>query len=334
MTMTLFDARHFGPRRPAWHQLGHPNSQPAMAREAFQQAGPYDVTLRPADEPDAWKIRRSPIAVDPCYRVFGTVGRDFVLVPPDELTELWDINVRQPVETLGALWRGRCLFITTQLAPFDVRGDALDNYLILAHWLDQTGRTEVFLAPVRVVCQNTLRMAQQRASQRIVLTAGGDVRQRMAESLTLGVRSAQEYAATLRATCLRLADRRATPEDALSVLQAAFPTEQVRRTAAMELFDGAGTGMDQPATRGTLWGLYNAVAELENFREGDTLEQAASSVLFGSRGSAIQRAFAAAVRRCAAPSTDVPHVAEALQREPGSTASRSANCAAEVVPVR
>jgi hypothetical protein len=76
--------------------------------------------------------------------------------------------------------------------------------------------------------------------------------------------------------------------------------------------------MDDVATRGTLWGLYNAVAELENFREGDTLQQAAASVMFGRRGSAIQRAFTAAVPCAASPPGDAPGV------QPGTARTHAA----------
>jgi hypothetical protein len=65
------------------------------------------VLLRPAEEPELRKICRGRMAADACVRIFGRVGADFVLVPPDELTELWDVNVAQQVETLGALWLGR-----------------------------------------------------------------------------------------------------------------------------------------------------------------------------------------------------------------------------------
>ena len=314
MTMTLFDARYFGSRRPAWHHLGHPNRRLATAREAFDRAGRYDVMLRPTDEPQSWKIRRGPFPRDPVYRIFGTVGPEFVLVPPDELTELWDRNVREPVETLGAVWYGRCLFMTMQLEDFEVHGDQLQNYLIFAHWLDDTARSEVFLAPVRVVCQNTLRMARGQATHRIVLSGGPDARERIADSLTIAVRATQQYAQAISEECTRLADRRATPEASRQVLQAAFPGDETRQTAALRLFDGAGTGMDSVAARGTLWGLYNAIAELENFREGDTLEQAATSVLFGKRGLAIQRAFDAALACATDTSRSTPRSAE--QRMP------------------
>jgi hypothetical protein len=294
MRIALFDPRFFGPRGPAWHQLGQPNRDSLCAAAAFQHAGAYDVQLRPADEAHLLKIVRLPTHTDPVSVTFGKVGLDFVLVPPDELVELWDDSVGEPVETLGAVYRGRCLFITLQLPAFDVRGDPVENYLVLAHWMDPTGTTEVFQAPVRVVCQNTLRMAQSRATQRVTLTTGCDIRERMGELLALAVRCAKDPRSVNQLA--QLANRYVDVDDVNAVLEAAYPSNDGLRAAARELFEGAGTGMDVPAARGTLWGLYNAVAELENFREGDTLEQAARSVLFGDRGKTIQRAHFAAVR--------------------------------------
>jgi hypothetical protein len=296
MRTALFDSRFFGRRQPAWHQLGQPNAAEVPAVEAFQRAGAYDVALRPSGEAHLLKIVRGPTTTDPCYVTFGNVGLDFVLVPPDQLVELWDRSVGEPVETLGAVHRGRCLFITLQLPAFDVRGDPVSNYLVLAHWMDPTGKTEVFQAPVRVVCANTLLLAQTRATQQVTLTTGRDVRERIGEELALAVQRARHLASENQIALARLADRLASTEDTDAVLRAAYPLNEARRTAARDLFDGAGTGMDVPAARGTLWGLYNAIAELENFRDGDTLEQAARSVLFGQRGATIQRAHAAALR--------------------------------------
>ena len=66
-----------------------------------------------------------------------------------------------------------------------------------------------------------------------------------------------------------------------------------RRAAALELFDGRGTGMDLPATQGTAWGLYNSVAELEDYRRGRGDASIARDALFGGRAATKARAFEA-----------------------------------------
>src|SRR5262249_43576724 len=113
------------------------------------------------------------------------------------------------------------------------RGDVVNNYLIVAHWMDATAKTDIFLAPVRVVCQNTLMMAQRRAREHVRLTSGPDVRERMVEQLTARVRAAQAEAATVRLQCERLAERVASPQDTLEVLNAAYPSNRARREAAL-----------------------------------------------------------------------------------------------------
>jgi hypothetical protein len=65
-------------------------------------------------------------------------------------------------------------------------------------------------------------------------------------------------------------------------------------------------------------GLFNAVAELENFRDGDTLNQAAYSVLFGLRGAAMERAFSAAVLRTKRATLHTRSVAEMRGRQGGA----------------
>jgi hypothetical protein len=294
MHMTLFDSRYFGPRQPAWHHLAQVAPQSIGAVDAFRQAGPYDVILSPSSAPDRWDIRRKPTVADRRWITFDTVDQDYVLVPPDEITEIWDLKVQRHVETLGAVRRGRCLFITTKLPSFSVRGDAVDSYLILAHWMDASGTTEIFVAPVRVVCQNTLLMAHRRARHHIKLVQGADSRERLREHLGSIVGRGEREAQRMATVFERLADREASPSDISAVLEAAYPSNTAARRAAQDLFNGEGAGMQVAAANGTLWGLYNAVAELENFRDDDTLKGAAYSVLFGARGATIQRAFSAA----------------------------------------
>ena len=64
-----------------------------------------------------------------------------------------------------------------------------------------------------------------------------------------------------------------------------------RRTAVVELYEGRGVGSESQAAAGTSWGLYNAVAELENYRTWRGDESLGRGVLFGERGMRIAQAF-------------------------------------------
>lgn len=69
-----------------------------------------------------------------------------------------------------------------------------------------------------------------------------------------------------------------------------------KRDLARHLFEGHGRGMDHPAARGTLYGLWNAVVEIEDYDGPACFATGiARSALFGSRSRAKVRAFNAAL---------------------------------------
>lgn len=70
----------------------------------------------------------------------------------------------------------------------------------------------------------------------------------------------------------------------------------VFREAAARLFAGEGTGMDSLAAEGTMWGLYNAIVELEDYRRGHNRggqesRIAAQDAMFGYRQEVKTRAL-------------------------------------------
>jgi hypothetical protein len=300
MPTDLFGARFYGHRVPAWHHLGRVSKDKIGAVEALRRVGPYDVVLEPSGERGRSAVIRLPTH-DAARRSFGTVDADYVLVPPAELTALWDASVGGPVETLGALLEGRCLFLTMRLETYGVRGDGVSTYLALAHWMAPNRTSVALLTPVRVVCSNTLRLAERMSQARIDLAPTRGVRDRIAECLRQVVDRSRTQSMMLRQVFQGMADRTVSRAEAWTVVATAYPDDDVLRRAALDLFDGAGTGMDHPAASGTAWGLYNAIAELENFREGGTDAEVALDVLFGDRCAVMQRAFEATRGLCGHP---------------------------------
>ncbi len=304
MPARIFGARFYGYRRPAWHSVGQVSTDSIGAIEAFERLGPYDVELE-ASEAGAFEITRLPTKDDPRRRGFGKVGDEYELISPNELTAAWDASVSRPVETMGALDRGECLFLTLRLDAFDVVGDAVENYLVVAHWMTPNKTSAAFISPVRVVCSNTLRVAERLSRLRVDLLPRAGLRERLGSSLQQALHQAPVGSVLLRRQLEFMARRGVTPAEARSVVAAAYPDDDGSlRDAALELFNGAGSGMDHLAARGTAWGLYNAIAEVENFREGGSDADVATEVLFGARKTAMQEGFKAAMALCR---TDGPH---------------------------
>ncbi|HEY2595366.1 MAG TPA: DUF932 domain-containing protein [Chloroflexota bacterium] len=202
-----------GPRRPAWHELGQVSAERIGAVEALRRAGQYDVILarsgntRELGHPPQANRERSPVA--------HLRHRWTQLRARPARRDHRDLGPQRSGArgTLGAVRYGRCLFIAMQLPSLAVRGDSVSNYLIAAHWMDASGMTEIFTAPVRVVCQNTLMLAKRHARQRISLEQGPDVRERLAEKLAFAVRNGKGEAARLQQRFESLADREAAEAD-------------------------------------------------------------------------------------------------------------------------
>jgi len=337
MAHEIFGERFYSLRKPAWHNLGIVAEQEAGAIETLKVLGepvitvePLTVTLPNGTAQELTKQRvilRHPTDDDDAYVPFGIVGSEYQLVTAADVCTVWDEFVGQPVETMGFLKRGSTFFITSKLPSVDVKGDEVEMYLgaVAPNDGQRAASTEVW--PLRVVCANTLAWAQNEAisSYRVSHDSGAKVR--MGEWLADIYQEAQMTTEVLREAFSILAGVTAEESAIDTVLKAAYPEPKplrqnaprdvmerrlkdwtylrdasVRyRTSARELFDGAGKGSDSDAARGTLWGVYNAVVETEDYRKGwmaggadAEAARVAEATMFGIRAEAKVRAYEAA----------------------------------------
>lgn len=337
MAHNLFDKRFYyrNPEDKPWHELGkHSCGLARTARQVWESLPPYEVAEMPilVKTPDgkvfdshAHKaIVRKPTTGDFMHRVFAVVGKDYELVGPDDVVDIWDSAFPSGgVETLGALGHGETLFITTKLPEIGVAGDELEMYLLVDSPMGTGGALSVTVTPQRVVCQNTLIMARRVARSTFKLRHNQGVKQAFTAVLQVVVQDANQKAETARQffelmAATRVSDSLAddlfqsvyynrlpyplsadftSPERyELACAQYAQVEQQMgqRREAARELFQGGLTGYSA-AARGTAWGAYNAVTEVENFRRYRNEKTRARGVLFGDRGRTMERAFAGAL---------------------------------------
>lgn len=317
MPHNLFGERFFSHRQPAWHNLGLVCEDQVSAYDAASRIGLYEVQLQPLCLPDGMvvpqrAIVRRPTADDPQVRVFGVVGPEYELLDPGTFARVWDEHVTRYVETVGVLGRGEAMFITTKLPTFGVQDDEVNSYLMAANWMDGTRAIELRITPVRVVCQNTLIAALESFTYKYRVVHDSGARDRMGSWLADMYERAIHQAEVLQETFSILAAKHVNDQEISFVLEKAYPGPKpvnpnappsvlvqraevnertlrhavLRREAVLELFNGRGTGMDLVATRGTAWGLYNAVTELEDYRPGRSPRSIGESALFGGRAQA------------------------------------------------
>lgn len=329
----LFSDRFLSRRRAAWHEIGQVVNEDMGAVAALERIrADLNYSLRPTfteidgvlvDLPGR-SIVRHPTPDDPQHVVMGNVGPEYQLITPREIAEIFDRAVGKPVETIGVLRRGGLFFVTTALPMMDIKGDPVEMYLGIASPMDGVRSVSTEIYPVRVVCANTLRAAQAQAQVSYRVTHDARAKERLGVWLHDAYQQAQQNYDVVKEAFELLAGKTAMPSAAQAIIRRTYPDPRMprrnapddvmavrlhhfelakdriraRREMALALYEGDGTGMDTRAAKGTFWGVFNGITELENYRKGFSQGGVAAeaarvgeAVLFGSRGATMELAF-------------------------------------------
>lgn len=290
---------------------------------------PLKVFLDGDEQPSGfYSLVRSPIQEDPVERIFGTpVSEEFYPITPAEAAGIYDSYVRNPdsgeispVETFGILGQGERMFISTQLPSIDVKGDEIAVYMLFDNPLVNGSAMGVYTTGQRVVCQNTLMIALGNTIQRKTIQHLQGAADQIGEWLREVYHNAVITRQLMEEAYQTLANRPISGVQIEWVVNNTYkmpvmPTEEDTsylplpqrlerwdrevaltrrlRTLATSLIED-GTGMDSPAVRGTAFGAFNGVAELETYRRGKTAK-VVSGLLNGPRAKRIQNAFTLAM---------------------------------------
>lgn len=300
-----------------WHKVGTRLENPATAAEAIEGAGlDYDaeltrmVTVDDIPVPDRMAVVRSDTR-----QILGTVGKSYRPVQNRECFGFLDALVadgRLRYHTAGALGQGERVWMLAKL-PNDIRvkgsDDITEKYLLLSNSHDGTSALRVYFTPIRVVCANTLSIAEQGSrSLGVSIIHKGDLGSKVRQAqLVLGL--ATEFYEFTEAKIHRLASYYPSSYELQDYFRAVYPdmdgVESTRsknvRAEMMRLFEH-GMGHDIPAIRHTAWAALNAVTEFvdhhRSTRGKSGIEKAScrlESAWFGSGARLKQRAWALAL---------------------------------------
>lgn len=156
-------------RHPAWHGLGVVlDHTPSSLDEALGAAGlTWSVAKKPLQRRDGRPVDGVHATVrEDTDEVLGVVSDDYVVVQNrDCFAFLANLLGSELIfETAGSLWGGRQVFITAKLPDhITVGGDEVRPYVVLSAWHTGTGAIRAMTTPVRAVCNNTVRLALERA---------------------------------------------------------------------------------------------------------------------------------------------------------------------------
>lgn len=318
----------FSVRELPWHGLGTVLESAPSVADAIRAAGlDWDVELRPVVTVDGAAVPGTFASVRTSDgRVLGCVGSSYAPLQNREAFAFFDPFLaagEATLETAGSLREGSRIWILARLArdPSVIAGDdEVRKYILLANGHDGSLCVQVGFVPIRVVCANTLALAQRSKASRLLrvrhqknvaatLTALHDVMntanaefEATAEQFRwLASRGVDEddlrrYVRTVFSRGALPSAGEAAPEVVDAEIALDEPAERGGRLfdSVRRLFE-SGRGNDRPAVRGTWWAAYNAVTEYLAHERGGDRDTRINSLWFAGGSRLNERALKAAL---------------------------------------
>jgi len=305
-----------------WHGLGQKLDAPATAQEAITAAGlDYEVQLTPIATYDGLTIegRRAVVRYDK-QEVLGVVSDRYVPVQNRQAFGFLDAVVADGglrYHTAGALGKGEKVFLLAKL-PGHIRvknsDDLVDKFLLLANSHDGSTALRVYFTPIRVVCQNTLALAERRSQgQGVSILHKGDLQAKIKEAQQVLGFAARFYD-DAEERINRLASYYPSPAQVAAYFKEIYPDPEEGKdnTRALNvrqelhrLFE-EGIGHDEPSIKLSSWVAFNAVTEfVDHVRptrgacEANRASRRLDSIWFGSGAQLKQKAWNLALEMAA-----------------------------------
>jgi len=216
-------------------------------------------------------------------------------------------------DVVGSLQGGRRIWLLAKL-PDQIRvigHDVLDNYLLLTSSHDGSQTVKISLTPIRVVCMNTLRQAEVSADYLLRAKHTSSVHATVARKLRPLFVNIQAWTKGFTEECQLLACKSVNDREIDTFLRELLGYQAkdlnvdnskddltVRAGNMIETIKelhAGGKGSDIPGVRGSLWGVFNAVAEytdhLSSVKGEDKTEARLSSIWFGTGARLKEKAF-------------------------------------------
>jgi phage/plasmid-like protein (TIGR03299 family) len=291
---------------PAWHGLGVVLRNPPSVEEAIRAAGlDWGVRLAPlALAEDGRSVDHLATVRETDNSILGVVGPSFVPLQNRDAFAWFQPLVDSgavSIEAAGSLREGRRIWILAQARDSVadvVPGDAVRQFLLLAHAHDGSLAIRCGFTVVRVVCANTLAGALSDASSKLLKIQHRAYAVEALEKVRAALDLARgEFAATREQ--LRELARKGCNERTLRryVREVFEPGRADDEKAAVRTVDKivplfeSGRGADLPRVRGTFWGAFNAITEYVTHERGRLADARVESAWFGDGARLARRAL-------------------------------------------
>lgn len=283
-----------------WHGLGQELSKGASIDQWRVEAGlawavgRAQVQFKPTDSLDFCMGESEILYRDDTNAQLGIVTDRYKVVQPGAVLEFFRDIVGiggMELETAGSLDGGRKVWAMAKTGDeFTIKGqDRIGGYLLLSTSFDGSMATRAMFTSVRVVCNNTLQMANSDTHGAIKIPHSTEFNARGVK-IDLGILNGVFHHFEGQANAL--ADRRLSNKEAMALLievmapEAKEPDEistkkfnQIK--TIYDLYAHAGMGSSLASSAGTAWGLVNAMTEYVDHQSGNNTNNRFRSAQFG-----------------------------------------------------
>jgi phage/plasmid-like protein (TIGR03299 family) len=258
-----------------WHNLATELNHPKTAREAIKIAGlDYTVEKRPLESITGLKQDAYAIVRTDTGDVLGVVPGRYEPVQNRDAFAFFDVLVgRQQVvyETAGVIGHGERVWILAKLSGHIIvhGNDIVNKYLLLTNSHDGSVPVQIKVAPIRLVCNNTLTCALQGMRETYNWDTAGTTRH-VGEADNVFALTNMAYQ-QLEVTFNSMAAKKITENQLREYVQTLVPETDApgdhaksgeMRNDVLRLYD---SGRGAYLARGTWWGAFNGVTEYTDY---------------------------------------------------------------------
>jgi phage/plasmid-like protein (TIGR03299 family) len=265
--------------KPAWHKLGTVVENAMTSEEAIKLAGlDYEVAKVPvlmegingfnSVVPDHFITKRTDT-----NETFGIVGNKYEVVQNKDAFNFFDAIVGGDLamfETAGALGKGEKIFITAKMPDFiRITGtdDLTECYVILTSSHDGSGAVIAGISPIRIVCENTMRLSLKKAISKVSIRHTTNVKANLDTAHKL-IGISHAYITELNECFNVLAKKKISDNQVLKLVEQLFVSEKEDSTRIKNIREAVltsyHTGIGQEGILGTAWGFLNGLTHFHS----------------------------------------------------------------------
>lgn len=165
------------------------------------------------------------------------------------------------------------MYIIARLADRNILGDTYQPFVILENSFNGAFSLKAAICPLRIVCQNQLRMAFKEAENTVIIRHSGNISGKM-ENARKVLMASDEYLKAMNAMAEKLATTKISADTESKIIDLMYPMRDdmnIRTIHRIEdkraEFLNAYNVDDNQNFRGTLYGMINAAADIDTHSE-------------------------------------------------------------------